>query len=244
MSKKYASLLLLPLCLFGAEEVIIEREVVPVPVVPVMPTQEVLVEPEVIYGLKKSGFLFGVDVTLGEFKTTTYYTPSSFSQSAKGFSSMFGVFGGYQHYFDEFFGLRATAHLASGTLSDAQYSINGNELQNTSTPLWLGVRLSVLWDFLQFGEQALGVSAGIGYNAEFYLNHQYTYSSYTNNASSFIQHNLYPILGIHYYFGRHQFEVNYRFSGALNYSSLVNNDGFETEIKYNNYIGFSYAFRF
>lgn len=240
---KKLSNLVLPLCLFGAEEIIVEQEILPT--LP-QPQQEVILEPmpQIYYEIRKNGFLFGVDVMLGEFNTTTYYTPSSFSQSAKGFSGMFGVFGGYQHYFDEFFGIRATIHLSSGTLSDAQYSSDFGNLQNTSTPLWLGMQLSVLWDFLQYGEYALGMSAGIGYNTEFYLNHQYSTPTTIINASTLTQHNLYPILGIHYYFGHHQFEVNYRFSGALNYSSLTNNDGFETKIKYNNYIGFSYALRF
>lgn len=241
--KKYLSFLL-PLFLFS-EEVIIEREVVPVPV-PVQPEREVVLEPapEIFYEMRKSGFLFGVDLTMGEFKTNTIYTPNSFSAEDITFSTMFGVFGGYQFYFDEWFGIRATAHLAGGINNEAQNSVNGSELQNTSTPLWLGVRMSVLWDFLQFGAHALGVSAGVGYEAEFYLNHQYTYQSHTVNASTLIQHNLYPILGIHYYFQNHQFEINYRFSGALNYFSNVTNQGFETQVKYNNFLGFSYAFRF
>lgn len=235
---------LLPLFLFS-EEVIIEREVVPVPV-PTQPESEMILEPEpqIFYEMRKSGILFGVDINLGEFKTNTLYAPNSFSLEDTTFSSMFGIFGGYQFYFDENFGIRATAHLSSGISNEAQNSINGSELQNTSIPLWLGVRFSVLWDFLQLGEHALGVSAGVGYKAEFYLNHQYSYQSQTINTSTLIQHNLYPILGIHYYFQNHQFELNYCFSGALNYFSNVNNKGFETQVKYNNFLGFSYSFRF
>lgn len=245
--KKYIATLLLPLYLFGAEEVIIEQEVMQPEVQPMMqPRGEVLLEPmpEVFYEMRKSGFLFGVDLSLGEFNTNTMFIPSSYSENAKSFSTMFGLFGGYQYYFDEYFGLRTTLHLSSGTLSDAQYSVDGGELQNTSTPLWLGVRVSVLWDFWQFGTHALGMSAGIGYNAEFYLNHQYSYDQNSINGSNLLQHNLYPILGIHYYFRNHQFELNYRFNGSLNYSSLANDNGFESLIKYNNYFGLSYSFRF
>lgn len=241
--KKYFTFLL-PLHLFCIEEAVLGQKVALASSTQTHETETI--EHETSYVMDKSGFLLGADVVFGKFKIGTAYNDSIFSFSSKDtcFSTMFGIFVGYQHYFDENFGLRTTLHAASGIIGDAQYSVGEGKIQNTATPLWLGLRLSVLWDFLHYGEHAVGVSAGVGYNAEIYLNHRYSYGPNVLNASSLIQHNLYPILGIHYYFRHHQFEVNYRFSGSLNHGAIPSDEGFETQIKYYNYIGISYAYRF
>ena len=131
-------------------------------------------------------------------------------------------------------------------------------------PLTLGVEGNFLYDFLQRGAHTLGLSLGLGvevaYSKAVQANIKGSYSSlfftkvFERNGMSYAL--LSPKVGLHYYYGRHQFGMDMSFDKVLNKSffsvqtELPNNQGvifdesLNTKLNYFFTLGFNYAYRF
>lgn len=104
-------------------------------------------------------------------------------------------------------------------------------------PIKFGFDVKYLWDFLQRGKHTLGLNVGLGYEFDAYINGKEKvssiYDSETKNSidAKVTQHHdedqkdykldniysngIYPVIGLHYYYGHHQFELMYRFGGIF-----------------------------
>lgn len=192
---------------------------------------------------QKSGFIVGIEVLFA--KTNTSETISK--QSGSNSSIMGRFFGGYQHYIDENLGIRALLAIQDGTPINVDYSINSKTISENILPFWIGTEFDVLWDFYSKGDHTLGLSLGLGYNFEIYHNRKATINNSDYPLPQFYQHNLYPILGLHYYYDQHQIGINYRFIGTLNsaiQATSTQNIPFKTKVTYEDYLNFSYSYRF
>ncbi|WP_027326696.1 hypothetical protein [Helicobacter pametensis] len=191
----------------------------------------------------KSGFLIGIEALIGSSSTHE----ENHSQTSSIFSLMGGLYGGYQHYFDDDFGIRALLSIHDGTPITGELTVANQMIQTFALPFWVGTELDILWDFWQEGEHVLGISAGLGYNFEIYHAREAKINDTAYSIPNLFQHNLYPILGIHYYYGHHQMSLNYRFIGSFN-SSLeeyfIANIPFKTKYTFKDYLNFSYTYRF
>ena len=90
---------------------------------------------------------------------------------------------------------------------------------------------------------------GVGYNFELYHQRQAVFNNATNNPFNLpqiYQHNLYPNLGIHYYYNQHQMELSYRYIGTIASPKLASANGvnFKTKVDYTSFFNFAYSFRF
>lgn len=189
----------------------------------------------------KSGFVIGIEALFGS--STTYNDV----QSSQNFSLMGGFYGGYQHYFDDNFGIRALLSIHDGTPIMGEFNIQNQQIKTSALPFWVGTELDILWDFWQQGEHVLGVSAGLGYNFELYHSREAKVNNVTQNLSQLYQHNLYPIFGLHYYYGHHQMSLNYRFIGTVGTSSkkeMIGESLFQMRYSFADYLNFSYTYRF
>ncbi|RDU71488.1 hypothetical protein [Helicobacter brantae] len=100
-------------------------------------------------------------------------------------------------------------------------------------PINFGLDINFLWDFWESGEHTLGLSAGIGYTMNYYksikndnnaqavgvVNGQPAQGDvFSQPLKDMISHNIYPQIGLHYYYGSHQFSLNFRldFGGIEN----------------------------
>lgn len=189
----------------------------------------------------KSGFVIGIEALFGSSITEETQGESSSS------SVMGGLYVGYQHYFDENLGLRALFHIHDGTPILGSFSSSAQSIQTSALPFWLGTELDLLWDFWQGGDHTLGLSGGLGYNFEIYHAREVKINNTSFALPSTYQHNLYPILSLHYYFGQHQISLNYRFIGTLNSSIKTYQAGgvnFKTHYSFKDYFNLSYFYRF
>lgn len=201
------------------------------------------IQKELTFAQKKSGFVVGVEALFGSFTTHQ----ENISQTSSGFSLMGGFYGGYQHYFDDNFGIRALLSIHDGTPIIGEINLGNQIFQTSALPFWVGTQLDVLWDFWQTGEHTLGISAGLGYNFEIYHAREAKINQTTHTLPNLYQHNLYPILGIHYYYGHHQMSLNYRFIGTLNSpleEYFVIGIPLKTKYNFTDYVNFSYTYRF
>ena len=129
-------------------------------------------------------------------------------------------------------------------------------------PLTLGVEGNFLYDFLERGEHTLGLSLGLGvevaYSKAVQANVKGSYSSLffkevlERNGMSYAL--LSPKVGLHYYYGRHQFGMDMSFDKVLNKSffsvqlepdpDLILDESLNTKLNYFFTLGFNYAYRF
>lgn len=194
---------------------------------------------------KKSGFLVGVEALFGSAITQSQVQSQEKNTSV--FSLMGGFYGGYQHYFDDHFGIKVLLSVHDGTPIMAEFQVQNVIMQTFALPFWIGTELSMLWDFWQEGEHAIGLNAGLGYNFELYHTREVKIGSNTHFLPKTYQHNLYPILGIHYYYGHHQMGLNYRFIGSFGSKASTHDvAGFPLKLQYvfEDYFNFSYTYRF
>lgn len=194
---------------------------------------------------QKSGFILGIEALFGEVITTEELS----GQSATNASVMGRFFGGYQHYFDENLGIRALVSIQDSTPTNVEIISNSNNtpIKENILAFWLGSELDMLWDFYSKGDHTLGLNGGLGYNFEIYYDRKVTLNNTVYALPNFYQHNLYPVLGLHYYYDQHQFGINYRFIGTLNSAikeASAQNIKFKTKITYENYLNLSYSYRF
>lgn len=226
----------------------------------------------------KSGFFLGVEGNLTQNKVTqsVYEIPKNAywltNQGSLGFDV--GAKFGYQQYFLDFLGLRLGTYLGVGVPFQQEFNVANPDgvivgLKSDFLPIRLGVDIDILFDFFEFDEHIVGVSVGGGYRYNHYFslentkNFRIAETNVTHLAdfeiSNLSGYEFYPQIGLHYYYEEeHQFEIIYRFGGAV-YSKtkavsnnrLVFPDGRElvddplfTQIQNTNYLTLSYTYLF
>ncbi|PAF52940.1 hypothetical protein BKH42_08590 [Helicobacter sp. 13S00482-2] len=189
----------------------------------------------------KNGFFIGVEGTLGTSKNdfrahtrdtcdgSTYCNMTNFFEASNATFDL-GLMGGYQHYFGDSkrHGIKVSAHIYSGFGNDWKFTWKDNApdyskddgsfivVTRTGTisyvPIKFGFDVKYLWDFLQEGKHTLGLNVGVGYESDTYVNGKSGFGEVFDNI---FLNNVYPVIGLHYYCGHHQFELMYRFGGIL-----------------------------
>nr|AAM98056.1 unknown [Helicobacter pylori] len=195
----------------------------------------------------------------------------TYSKTSKNANFNMGLLIGYQHYFgaSKRHGIKISSHLYGGTPSDVSTDIKiyKSKVSTNYTPLNFGIDVKYLFDFLNVIKKhrhTLGLSVGFGWRMQYYFAKidpiKTSHSEFiTNKPKDIFNHGFYPTIGLHYYLNHHQFEVNYRFGGAINYQSVVpskivvQNGNFKGEVLFSNfltkatnssYIAFNYAYLF
>lgn len=230
----------------------------------------------------KSGFILGVEGNFGETtlsqsftfvmeNTTLHQIPE---QKTKSFSFDGGLKLGYQHYFGEkqSYGVKVSTYGGIGTPADLSLKESGKDIsvlfESSYLPIKAGIDLDFLWDFLERGEHTIGITLGFGYRFNYYLSLKNKNNWTTKSKDQTIigdkgfadayLHDFYPKIGLHYYLGHHQFELNYRFGGILSLTNGGQKDYFkssetgggmeesffDTTISNTNYLSMSYTYRF
>lgn len=137
----------------------------------------------------------------------------------------------YKMNYDEIPSVYTDTNVIEKNFSNDKVSIN-------YIPIKFGFDVKYLYDFLQRGKHTLGLNVGLGYEFDAYINGKEnvtstTDSSYSNttNSTTITHHSenhysynldniysngIYPVIGLHYYYGHHQFELMYRFGGIFN----------------------------
>ncbi|WP_187927884.1 hypothetical protein [Helicobacter pylori] len=195
----------------------------------------------------------------------------TYSKTSKNANFNMGLLIGYQHYFgaSKRHGIKISSHLYGGTPSAVSTNIDiyNSKVSANYTPLNFGLDIKYLFDFLNVikkNRHTLGLSVGFGWRMQYYfakIDPIKTMRSefITNKPKDIFNHGFYPTIGLHYYLNHHQFEVNYRFGGAINYQSLTpskivaQNGNFKGEVLFSNfitkatnssYIAFNYTYLF
>lgn len=199
------------------------------------------------------GVLGGGDITLqiGDTK------PKIFFLSKSNTTFDLGLVGGYQHYFGDSqrHGIKISAHLYSGFGNSWELSsINPmNREKTTGTisyiPIKFGFDVKYLYDFLQRGQHTLGLNVGLGYEFDSYINGKSDSNGFHQDLDNIFLNGFYPVVGLHYYYGNHQFELMYRFGGILNEQTtkVVFDDIDLTQtitLNTKSYLTINYAYRF
>lgn len=185
----------------------------------------------------KSGFVLGVSLGLKSFDAqqiiSGFQELSSRTPSLNG-----GIILGYQYFFNKYVGFRLTGMANVGTqarikatkiLSVDQAKQNPiQDLYQSYLPIQAGADLVFLASVYEKGKHAFGLSAGFGYEADWYVvqkaSSQSTFDALINlfqKPNSLITQGIYPEFGIFYFYGSHQFEITYRFAEF----SFMGNEG-------------------
>lgn len=132
-------------------------------------------------------------------------------------------------------------------------------------PLTLGVETNFLYDFFKRGAHTLGLNVGLGVEvayskaaqanirSDFGLASFLLKEAFERNGMSYAL--LSPKVGLHYYYGRHQFGMDMSFDKVLNKSffsvqvespdpDLILDESLSTKLNYFFTLGFNYAYRF
>ncbi|WP_208362380.1 hypothetical protein [Helicobacter pylori] len=227
----------------------------------------------------KNGFFLGSEIAITGTKLTQSLSLISnatddlitYSHTSSNANFNMGVLMGYQHYFGatKKHGIKFSMHLYGGTPSSITTNIDiyKSKVSSNYTPLNFGLDIKYLFDFLNVikkNRHTLGLSVGFGWRMQYYFAKidpiKTMISAFiTNKPKDIFNHGFYPTIGLHYYLNHHQFEVNYRFGGAINYQSLTpskivaQNGNFKGEVLFSNfitkatnssYIAFNYAYLF
>ncbi|RVZ04292.1 hypothetical protein EC514_07225 [Helicobacter pylori] len=227
----------------------------------------------------KNGFFLGSEIAITSTKFTQNLSLISnatddlitYSHTSSNANFNMGVLMGYQHYFGatKRHGIKFSTHLYGGTPSAVSTNIDiyNSKVGANYTPLNFGLDIKYLFDFLNVikkNRHTLGLSVGFGWRMQYYfakIDPIKTMRSefITNKPKDIFNHGFYPTIGLHYYLNHHQFEVNYRFGGTINYQSLTpskivaQNGNFKGEVLFSNfitkatnssYIAFNYTYLF
>lgn len=226
----------------------------------------------------KNGIFIGIEGGLGtnnfnyDYKRYSHadgrvVSISGFSLSSTTFD--LGLIGGYQHYFGESqrHGIKASAHIYSGFGNNWKREKKYQGLIGSYTrtdiysylPVKIGFDVKYLWDFLERGKHILGLNVGLGWEFDWYVKGVITTTrsnssdKYTGKLETIFSNGFYPVVGLHYYYGHHQFEALYRFGGILENKgeySWVTYNYFNDKIVRkdflvsNSYFTLNYAYRF
>lgn len=189
-----------------------------------------------------------------------------------------GVKIGYQHYFDkealgvkQAYGISTNLYIGVGTPINGETYMTLISPQNFSyifrasyLPIRTGLDVNFLWDFLQRGEHTLGLTVGLQYKFSYYKNTKAELANAegatapevnTSNAyDDMMLHSFMPQIGLHYYYGNHQFNINCKF--GIGYSSkIIRGDmqkafaggdelAYKMQIINSDYLSFGYSYRF
>lgn len=187
----------------------------------------------------QSGFVLGLEASFGS--PITYEGSLELLNNA---SVMGGLYSGYQHYFDDHFGIKVLIAIHDATPVIAKFD---RDIEISAIPFWIGGRADVLWDFWRSGEHSLGVSVGIEYAFETYRSREAKIKQTKYILSPITQHNLYPLIGFYYRYKHNQISLDYRFEGALKPKSQnenINNVPINTKYSFNESLNLSYTYRF
>ncbi len=182
-----------------------------------------------------------------------------------------GIVGGYQHYFGntQKHGIKVSAHLYGGTPSVVNTPMRDvrTSLTTTYTPLSFGLDVKYVYDFFNHigkHRHTLGLSVGVGWRMyEYFASIEAFHTRIgvltPSNPQNIFNQGFYPTIGLHYYLNHHQFAINYRFGGAIHYTSSVKStiqeksgrfkaevlfDSFRTKLNNSSYISLNYAYLF
>lgn len=176
----------------------------------------------------KSGFVLGVSLGLKKFDAQQII--SGFQElSSKTPSLNGGIILGYQYFFNKYVGLRLTGMANVGTQARIKATKILSAEQAQANPIWdlyqsylpvqAGADLVFLATVYEGEKSSFGLSAGVGYEADWYVvqkaSSQSTLGALTNllqSPNSLVNQGVYPEFGIFYFYGSHQFEIAYRFA--------------------------------
>ncbi|PAF52941.1 hypothetical protein BKH42_08595 [Helicobacter sp. 13S00482-2] len=125
---------------------------------------------------------------------------SIFSAASGSKNPVFGLMGGYQHYFGDSqkHGIKASVH-GHTNLDSITYDFS--------------IDVKYLWDFFETGKHTLGLNVGLGFSY-FYYTDKYSETIETASGLKYISHSEKTsgllgnaVIGLHYYYGHHQFEL-------------------------------------
>lgn len=224
----------------------------------------------------KSGFLLGVSMTLKNFSAQEII--SGFNElSSKTPSLNGGLILGYQYYFNQYVGFRLSAMVNVGTQafikaqkltpaypsgSVPQTTTQIEDLYQSYIPIQGNVDIKLLATVYEKEVHSFGLSAGLGYAIDWYVVQKANADAGTAGAlenllqkpNNILNQGLYPEIGIYYYYGSHQFEINYRFSEFSflgdKFNNWIfntgNNSNLDTQTRFlkTNEITLSYLYRF
>ncbi|MDO7253918.1 outer membrane beta-barrel protein [Helicobacter cappadocius] len=194
----------------------------------------------------KTGFFAGIDLSAATFKylddvtgerippgDNTYVLGTHYKASFN-----YGIKFGYQFYGTPNHGLAITAHLNMG-----DYSINAKDTESAKAGVSVdkksnyfafryGVDMDYLFDFYNSQSNAIGLSAGIGYEFANYIKGK-TDINFSGDMkanidsfrNSLFGNGAYINLGLHYYFEKHQFEIGARLPFSIFGSDSYNANG-------------------
>lgn len=224
----------------------------------------------------KSGFFIGTQagfsntILLANVWTNDSMNPQlNKGHQISNFTLDAGIKIGYQYYFgkSQAFGFKTSMYAGIGTpLSpEIDMDIPAEPFYHKALylPIKAGIDFNFLWDFFEDDDETIGLTAGFYYS----FNH---YSSLKNKNNVFLRpsnqvhyepslrnidfpslniHEFSPQIGIHYYLGSHQFELNYQFGGLLGAKSKSKKIFWEeflvidTSLLNANYFSFNYTYR-
>lgn len=189
----------------------------------------------------KSGFLLGTGLTLKELGFSQVIAGFE-SLVVKNPSLDVGLLLGYQYYGNQYFGFRISgmintggkAELKAPTIRPASKT-NQTALQESNKisatlirdvmqiyyPIKANADIKLLLDVYTNEKHSVGFSLGVGYEAEWLIAGQASakveqapngLEKLTQKPNTLRDSAVYPTIGFHYYYGKHQFEIDYKFA--------------------------------
>ena len=156
----------------------------------------------------------------------------------------------------------AMTHLRS-SMGDMPIPQDTESATSLQIPLALGVESNFLYDFFERGAHTLGLSFGLGFEVAYskavqasikkYSFSEFFKEAFERNGMSYAL--LSPKVGLHYYYGHHQFGMDMSFDKVLNKSlfglqietpiaNTMLEQTLSTKLNYFFTLGFNYAYRF
>ena len=154
-------------------------------------------------------------------------------------------------------------HFATVLGGNIPISQGAEKVTSLQIPLALGVESNFLYDFFERGAHTLGLSLGLGFEVAYskavqasikkYSFSEFFKEAFERNGMSYAL--LSPKVGLHYYYGHHQFGMDMSFDKVLNKSlfglqietpiaNTMLEQTLSTKLNYFFTLGFNYAYRF
>lgn len=186
----------------------------------------------------KSGFLLGTGLTLKELGFSQVIAGFE-SLAVKNPSLDVGLLLGYQYYGNQYFGFRISGMINTGGKAELKASVirpavknnlqgNGRipatlirDVMQIYYPIKANADIKLLLDVYTNEKHSVGFSLGVGYEAEWLIAGQASakveqapnsLEKLTQKPNTLRDSAVYPTIGFHYYYGKHQFEIDYKFA--------------------------------